>query len=271
MRSPKNPYLFFKRKFVVANESIRPGFALVAAPCLNDIDTVVLAGGLGTRIRDALGDTPKLLAPIGGTPFLDFVINRLKLFGARRVILGLGHLADRVVSHLDAHPPDGIDIVTVIESEPLGTAGALRFLTPRIETDPVLVMNGDSFFDADLCDFVQAHEKSGMTASILCARVEDTSRYGRVGISPVGRIESFLEKDPDRAGAGIINAGVYLFSGPMMKRIGEMEGPSLETDVFGTLPAGTLNAVTGEGAFIDIGTPDDLARAAEVLKPFNIT
>lgn len=241
----------------------------MAAPCLNDIDTVILAGGLGTRIRDALGDTPKLLAPIGGTPFLDLLIRRLKSFGARRVILGLGHLADKVVSHLDARPPDGIDIVTMIEPEPLGTAGALRFLSPHVETDPVLVMNGDSFFDSDLCDFVQAHEKSGMTASILCARVEDPSRYGRVGISPESRIESFLEKDPDQGGPGIINAGIYLFSGPMMKRIGGMEGPSLETDVFEALPAGTLNAVTSNGAFIDIGTPEDLARAADILAPFS--
>ena len=240
-------------------------------PCLNDIDTVVLAGGLGTRIRDALGDTPKLLAPIGDVPFLDTIVNRLKHSGARRLILGLGHLADKVVSHLDAHPPDGIDIVTMIEPEPLGTAGALRFLAPHIETDPVLVMNGDSFFDSDLCDFVQAHEKSGMIASILCAQVEDTAEFGRVSISPEGRLESFLEKDPDQGGAGLINAGVYLFSDQMMKRIAAMEGPSLETDVFEALPAGTLHAVTSNGAFIDIGTPEDLARAAEVLKPFNPT
>ncbi len=240
-------------------------------PCLNDIDTVVLAGGLGTRIRDALGDTPKLLAPIGDAPFLDTIVNRLKHFGARRLILGLGHLADKVVSHLDAHPPDGIDIVTMIEPEPLGTAGALRFLAPHIETDPVLVMNGDSFFDSDLCDFVQAHEKSGMIASILCAQVEDTAPYGRVSISPEGQLEAFLEKDPDRAGPGIINAGVYLFSDPMMKRIANMEGPSLETDVFEAVAPGTLHAVTSNGAFIDIGTPEDLARAAEVLKPFNPT
>ena len=245
----------------------------MAAPCLNDIDTVVLAGGLGTRIRDALGDTPKLLAPIGEAPFLDTIVNRLKRSGARRVILGLGHLADKVVDYLETRPPDGlftgIDIVTMIEPEPLGTAGALRFLSPHVETDPVLVMNGDSFFDSDLCDFVQAHEKSGMIASILCAQVEDTARYGRVSISPEGRIDAFLEKDPDRAGPGIINAGVYLFSDQMMKRIGGMEGPSLETDVFEALPAGTLHAVTSNGAFIDIGTPEDLARAADILAPFS--
>ena len=72
------------------------------APCLKDLDVVILAGGLGTRIRDALGDTPKLLAPLGGTPFLDLLIHRLKSFGARRLVLGLGHLVDRVTAHLDA-------------------------------------------------------------------------------------------------------------------------------------------------------------------------
>ncbi len=245
----------------------------MAAPCLNDIDTVVLAGGMGTRIRDALGDTPKLLAPIGDIPFLDTIVNRLKLIGARRVILGLGHLADKVVDYLENRRADGIftgiDIITMIEPEPLGTAGALRFLAPRIDTDPVLVMNGDSFFDSDLCDFVQAHEKSGMIASILCAQVEDTAKFGRVSISAQGRLESFLEKDPDRAGPGIINAGIYLFSDQMMQRIAAMEGPSLETGVFEMLPAGTLHAVTSNGTFIDIGTPEDLARAAEVLKPFS--
>ena len=95
----KSLFLCFNRKFVVANESIRSGFALVAASCLNDIDTVVLAGGLGIRIKDALGDTPKLLASIGDIPFLDTIVNRLKLSGARRVILGLGHLADRVIDY----------------------------------------------------------------------------------------------------------------------------------------------------------------------------
>ena len=118
----------------------------MAAPCLKDIDVVVLAGGLGTRIRDTLGDTPKLLAPVGGTPFLDLLIRRLKSCQARRLVLGLGHLADRVAAHLDANPPDAIEVVTAVEPEPLGTAGALRFVRTHIRTDPVMVMNGDSFF-----------------------------------------------------------------------------------------------------------------------------
>jgi mannose-1-phosphate guanylyltransferase len=238
------------------------------APCLKDIDVVVLAGGLGTRIRDTLGDTPKLLAPIAGTPFLDLLIRRLKSFGARRLVLGLGHLADKVAAHLDADPPDDIEIVTAVEPEPLGTAGALRFVRRHIRTGPVMVMNGDSFFAADLCDFVAAHQTAGLDASILCAPVENTARFGRLDISAEGRVRAFLEKDPEQSGPGIINAGVYLFNAAMLDTIDGMPGPSLELDVFEKLAPGTLNAVTGEGAFIDIGTPNDLARAADVLKPY---
>lgn len=235
--------------------------------CLGDIDVVILAGGLGTRIRDVLGDTPKLLAPVGGRPFLDFLIKRLKSFGARRLVLGLGHLGDKVTAHLDAHPPADIEIVTAIEPEPMGTAGALRFLRPRIGGDPVMVMNGDSFMGADLCDFTAAHGDAGAEASILCAEVDDTSPFGRIVLSPESRVLEFLEKDPDHRAPGLINAGVYLFAAAMLDRIAGMEGPSLERDVFQKLPPGSLYAVTGDGPFIDIGTPEDLKRAADVLAP----
>ncbi len=239
------------------------------SPCLNDIDVIILAGGLGTRIRDTLGDTPKLLASVNDRPFLDFLIGRLKGFGAGRLVLGLGHLGGRVEEHLKSHPPEGIDIVTLIEPEPLGTAGALRFIAPRIESDPVMVMNGDSFTGADLCDFVQAHRRSGAEGSILATEVEDTAEFGRLNVSPEGRVLEFSEKDSGQTGPGLINAGVYLFSTAMMEKIEAMEGPSLERDVFQSLAPGTLGAVVGQGPFIDIGTPERLAAAAEVLKPFS--
>ena len=236
--------------------------------CLNGVDVVVLAGGLGTRTSATLGDTPKLLASIGGTPFLDFLLGRLRHFGARRVILGLGHLADKVAEHLESHPPEGMKIVTVIEPEPLGTAGALRFLGPKIETDPVMVMNGDSFTGADLCGFLDAHQKSGAGASILTAEVEDASAFGRLRLSSENRVEEFLEKDESMTGPGLINAGVYLFSATMLATIQSRKGPSLERDVFQALEPGTLSAVPSGAPFIDIGTPEDLARAADVLKLF---
>ncbi len=240
-------------------------------PCLNDIDVAVLAGGLGTRIKDTLGDTPKLLAPIGGHAFLDILIARLRNFGARRLILGLGHRAEKVTAHLENNPPAEIDIVTAAEPEPLGTAGALRFVIPEINTDPVLVMNGDSFTGADLCNFADAHRQSGADASILCAEVPDTAAYGRVDISPEGRVLAFSEKSPDLSGPGVINAGVYLFNAAMMERINALAGRSLERDVFQALAPETIHAVTSDAPFIDIGTPEDLSRAETVLKPFIVS
>ena len=237
-------------------------------PCLNEIDVVVLAGGLGTRIKDTLGDTPKLLAPIGGHAFLDILIARLRHFGASRLILGLGHLAGQVTAHLENNPPAEIDIVTAIEPEPLGTAGALRFVIPEINSDPVLVMNGDSFTGADLCVFADAHRQSGADASILCAEVPDTAAFGRLDISPEGRVREFSEKDSSQSGPGVINAGVYLFNAAMLDRIKDMQGPSLERDVFQALAPETIHAVTSDATFIDIGTPGDLARAEDVLRPF---
>ena len=239
------------------------------SPCLNDIDVIVLAGGLGTRIRDTLGDTPKLLASVNDRPFLDYLIGRLKGFGAKRLVLGLGHLGGRVEEHLKSHPPEGLDIVTLIEPEPLGTAGALRFIAPHVESDPVMVMNGDSFTGADLCDFVQAHRRSDAEGSILATEVEDTAEFGRLNVSPEGRVLEFSEKDSGQTGPGLINAGVYLFDAAMMARIEGMEGSSLERDVFQVLAPGTLGAVVGQGPFIDIGTPASLAGAAAVLKPFS--
>lgn len=236
--------------------------------CLGKIDVVVLAGGLGTRIQDTLGDTPKILAPIGDKVFLDILLARLSAFGAKRVVLGLGHLGKQVVAHLDGNKPKGLKIVTAIEATPLGTAGALRFLAPRFKSDPVMVMNGDSFIGADLCRFLNAHRKSGAEGSILTAKVKDTSRFGQLKISKKRRVEEFLEKSKGKNGPGVINAGVYLFNAAMLTRIAAMGGASLEKDVFQALPTGTLGAVTGSGPFIDIGTPADLTRAPKVLRPY---
>lgn len=236
--------------------------------CLNAIDVVVLAGGLGTRIRDHLPEgVPKVLAPLGRATFLDCLLARLRAFGARRVILALGHLAGAVADHLAARPAEGIDVVLSVEPEPLGTAGALRFVDAHVTTDPVLVMNGDSFAEADLCDFARRHAAAGAAASLLLARVEDAARFGAVELSEDGRIQRFREKDR-AAGPGLVNAGVYLFGATLRRAVAETSGASLELDVFQALAPGTLLGVPFEGAFVDIGTPEGLARATDVLAPY---
>lgn len=233
---------------------------------LSSIDIAVLAGGLGIRIQPVLGETPKVLAPIGGEPFLALLLRWLAGFGAERIVLCLGIGADAVLDWLAGNAPTGLEIVPIVEPEPLGTAGALRFAAPALASNPALVLNGDSFVDADLCAFLAAHRTGGREASLLCCRVPDAARFGRVEIAD-GGVTGFQEKSAG-PGPGPINAGVYLFSQAMLRRIREMPGRSLERDVFQAAAPGTLGAHTVDGTFIDIGTPESLADAEKVLSPF---
>ena len=236
---------------------------------IGQIDVAILAGGLGTRIRGVLGDTPKVLAPIhcngGARPFLDILLNWLSREGVRRVVLCLGHLADRVIDHLRAVPrSDLLAISSIVEPRPLGTAGALRFAAAHLTSDPVMVVNGDTLVDADLGSLLAHHHASGAAATMLCVRVADAGRYGRVAIDDRGRIIRFIEKDPG-AGAGVINAGIYLLGRATMAQIAAGRGGSIERDFLETAPSGTIATVVTVGRFIDIGTPESLDAAQQVL------
>ncbi len=241
--------------------------AQAPAQCLAPLDVFVIAGGLGTRIGSVLGDTPKLLAPISGRPYLAYLFDWLRRFGAKRVVLGLGHKAPAVVDFLDRNSSahDDLDIATVIEPRPLGTAGAVRFARNNLRSDPVLVVNGDSFAGADLCAFVEHHRRAKAKATLLCVEVDDAGRYGRVEIDGAGRIHGFIEKDPNFHGSSAVNAGVYLFSAALLDEIAAGDAASLERDVFGCAPAGSLAAFAGRFAFIDIGTPESLQAAERVI------
>jgi NDP-sugar pyrophosphorylase family protein len=246
---------------------VRPYPALQNAPCLATLDVLVIAGGLGTRIQPVLGDTPKLLAPIGGRPYLAYLLDWLRDFGAKRIVLSLGHRAQAVVDFLDRHRSsyDDQTVVTVTEPLPLGTAGAIRFVRSNLHTDPVLVMNGDSFADADLCAFLAHHRRAQAKATLLCAEVDDAGRYGRIELDGEGRIRGFIEKDPDFHGRSIVSAGVYLFSAALLDEIAGSSATSLEHDVFGRAPSGSFNAFAGRFAFIDIGTPESLKLAERLF------
>jgi mannose-1-phosphate guanylyltransferase len=232
---------------------------------LEPLDIFVLAGGLGTRIRPVLGDLPKILAPILGRPYLSYLLEWLERFGARRVVLGLGYRAEAVIDHLDAQPAGPIELATVVEPSPLGTAGAIRLARGALRSDPVLIMNGDSFTDADLCAFVDRHSAGKALGSVLCAEVEDAGRYGRVELDQRGYICGFAEKDAGFRGRALINAGVYLLSAALLDDIAAGQAVSLERDVFERLPSGSLAAFAGRFRFIDIGTPDSLALAGNVF------
>ena len=227
----------------------------------------VLAGGLGTRIAPVLGDVPKLLAPVSGRPYLAYLLEWLWRFGARRIVLGLGHRANAVIDYLERTAMSRGDrsVEAVVEPQPLGTAGAIRLARHRLQSDPALIINGDSFVDANLCQFLAHHRRAGADATLLCTEVDDAGRYGRVVLNQAGRIKGFMEKDPDFRGSSPVSAGVYLFSRQFLDTIAGSGGASLERDVFACAPSGSLAAYTGRFEFIDIGTPETLARAGEVI------
>ncbi len=229
-----------------------------------DIDIAVLAGGLGTRLHRVLPETPKILAPVLGKAFLEHLLDWLIRQGARRVILCLGYRADDVLAYLEARSFAPLEIRTVVEPEPLGTGGAIARARPLLNSEPVLVMNGDTLLDADLNAFLAGHGASHADASILCTKVEDTGRYGRLEIDAHDRILRFVEKDAT-TGPAWINGGYYLFGRAALDAISTLSKGSLERDILQRMRPGTIHASRTQGRFLDIGTPETLGLAREVL------
>jgi D-glycero-alpha-D-manno-heptose 1-phosphate guanylyltransferase len=219
---------------------------------------LILAGGLGTRLRSLLPDQPKVLAPIAGRPFLDILIAQLVARGVRRIVLLLGNKADQVVAHVMSRRacwPADLEVDFSVETEPLGTGGALK-LAERFCKDRFLLMNGDTYFDLDVAALIRAHGGARALITVAAAPVEDAGRYGRLEISADGFVARFREKEVP-ARPGIINAGIYLMEPAVLVHIHAGRAVSIESEVFPALLAGGQKIAVSvqSGAFFDIGTP----------------
>jgi len=232
-----------------------------ASTPLASTDVIILAGGLGSRLSPVFPGKPKILAPLAGRPILDHLLDRLQQQGAGRVIMALGHLADQVCRHIK-NGADGLDLVASIEPEPLGTAGAIAHALPRVHSDHVVVMNGDSLIDDDLGAFVSWAKTKLPGSALVATSVGEASRYGVLSLGHNDVIEAFNEK-PDTCGQAWINAGVYYFDSLALGLIASIGRGSLEHDVFPQLPAGHLRAYRSSARFIDIGTPESFVNAAQ--------
>jgi histidinol-phosphate phosphatase family protein len=226
---------------------------------MSEIVVAVLAGGLGTRLRQVVSDRPKVLAEIHGRPFLAYLLDQLAAAGFRRVVLCTGYLGERIYDTFGASYKS-LHLFYSREREPLGTAGGLRLASSRLRSDPVLVMNGDSYCAADLRSFFQWHCRREAQASLLLIRVAQPERYGSVNVDNDGAVVEFREKS-QRGANGWINAGVYLLSQAVLTSIPEQRKVSLEYDVFRQWIGRGLCGYQTDGAFLDIGTPEDFLRA----------
>jgi len=226
---------------------------------LTGITAAVLAGGLGTRLREAVADKPKVLAQVNGRPFLAYLLDTLAGAGVRRAILCTGYLADQVRTAFGTEF-GGVELLYSQEESPLGTGGALSLALPLLDSSPVLVLNGDSFCDADLALFARQHLACGAAASLVLARVADVARYGAVETSGDGTITSFEEKGR-RRGDGLINAGIYLLERFLIEGLPAGRALSLEKELFPGLIGHGLYGFAQGGKFIDIGIPADYYAA----------
>ncbi|HEX6800049.1 MAG TPA: nucleotidyltransferase family protein [Ktedonobacterales bacterium] len=217
---------------------------------------LILAGGAGTRLRPVLTELNKPMAPVADRPFLEYLLLQLKKHGVEAVTLCVGYKADLIQSYFGTGEPWGLRLSYSHETDFLGTGGAIKRAESLIQAECFFVLNGDSLFDSDLRTLMRCHRETNALATLALAYVEDTRRYGAVGVDAAGRVVSFVEKGKGHA-QGLINAGVYVFSRELLDLIPDRQAVSLEHDILPRLIGRGLYGLPSHGYFVDIGVPDD--------------
>lgn len=233
---------------------------------MENIDAIILAGGLGTRLRSSVSDLPKALAPVNGKPFLDIVLNLLdKSDCVGNVVIAVGYMADKIVSRYKNSKDYQFAINYSVEKELLGTGGAIRKAISFTGTNNVLVLNGDSYVDIDVLSFCTTHKNSNANITIALKEVENANRYGKVNILNDGMITSFEEKVLNQS-KGYINAGMYIFKRELFDLVEKNKVLSLEKDLLPTMIKSKAYGFICKGKFIDIGIPETFEIATTYLK-----
>jgi len=230
------------------------------------IDVVILAGGLGTRLREVVPDVPKPMAPVAGRPFLDILLGTLDgKPWVGKVVLAVGRMSGQIFEAYRLRKEYSFGIFFSIEEKPLGTGGAVRLALDRTETPEVLVLNGDSFVEVDWEGFIDNHRRRGYPMSLVLRHVDETGRYGQVVLDDRGRVVRFEEKR-ESAGPGLVNSGAYLFERRLLAGISPGRKVSLEVDLMPEFLKEGVGGFVTDGRFIDIGTPESYRYAQRYLE-----
>ncbi len=231
------------------------------------ISAVVLAGGFGTRIKHLLGDSPKPMAQVNGKPFIEWVVRYLAAQKISNIVLSTGFMSETIGKHFQPQPVKNVRVTCVPETKPLGTAGGfLNAIRGKTEKSAAyLVLNGDSLAPAPLEGFFKSLDDPKIDGAILGVKVSDASRFGTVSQNAGGELAGFNEK---KSGAGIINAGIYLFRANAIERFPKKSPVSFETEVFPALVASgaRLKVCVTDAPFLDIGTPESLPLAENFIR-----
>jgi mannose-1-phosphate guanylyltransferase len=215
-------------------------------------------------LRPLTSDVPKPALTLVDRPFLAYMVEWLAAHGVSEVVLACGFLPDVLRRALGEGEHDGTALTYVVEPQPLGTAGAIRFaaeaLGDRLE-DRFLALNGDLLTDLDLTALLRAHEQRGARATLALHPVRDASHYGLVRTGDGGEVLEFAEK-AGAAAPGEINAGAYVLERSVLRMIPAGRECSIEREVFPRLVGDGLGALALDGYWMDIGTPERYLQAS---------
>ncbi len=232
-------------------------------------EAIILAGGLGTRLRDAVPELPKCMAPVGGRPFIRYVTDYFRKSGIEHFIFALGYKSDYFDEFFaEAFPPGSnttgnrVSYSVSLEQEPLGTGGAIRQACTLAKTGTVLILNGDTFFRIDLTALSGFHAEKDADCSLSLKPMKDFDRFGVVELDERQRVVDFREKQ--HYASGLINGGVYALDTRRFLNEGLPEKFSFEKDY---LEKGdrSLYGIVQDNYFIDIGIPEDYRRVQEEI------
>ena len=228
---------------------------------------IILAGGVGTRLRPLSCTRPKLLFPVLNKPLLDWTLERLAETGVNGVTLAVKYMAEAFMQRY-GESKHGMKISYSIEKKPMRTGGAIKYAEELIGyEEPFLVLNGDIFTTIDYTALLKKHKEKNAVATIALYRVEDPSRYGTVKLTEENRVTQFIEKAPlGKAPSSLINAGIYMLDPEIFNYIPAGRPVSIEHEVFPKLAEeGKLFGHEFKEIWIDIGKPGDYLKANRVM------
>lgn len=226
-------------------------------------EAIVLAGGFGTRLQTVVKEVPKPMAPVAGKPFLQYILDYLITHKVAHVVLAVGYLRETIIDYFGDNY-QSLSITYAVEENPLGTGGGILNACNQIKGDNVFVINGDTFFDVDLVELSAFHESNNALLTVALKKMEKFDRYGTVETDNEGRIIGFLEKK--YLDEGLINGGIYCLNKhifhPELPAAFSFEKEILEKEIVNR----KIYGLRSEGYFIDIGIPEDYARAQDDFK-----
>lgn len=233
---------------------------------MNLTEAIILAGGMGTRLKSIVKEVPKPMAPINGRPFLEYLLDHLIKNGIERVIFSVGFKSEIIVDHFGDRYQN-CELVYVYEKEPLGTGGAIKEAIKFVNGEHVLVTNGDSLFITDIQGQFVFHQNREADVTLALKSMMDFDRYGTVIADNDSRIHNFREKES--VSRGLINGGVYIFDVATFTTIDFPQKFSLENNYFQThAKESKFYGYQSDGYFLDIGIPEDFTKAQEEFLRF---